>query len=422
MSKSLLKPVASRDGYEIRIHAKGERYVVWVGKLTARQAREYERHVGSVVDSFKVGASPEPETLKWFETAPERIREKFVSWGMLPALNRRMVTPEQRTVAGWTQLYIDENTNNRRTTNNYQQARTWLLKQVDGKRDIATVTKGDLQRWQKSMAKQLALSSRNKHLQRVKTMFSGAVDDGLLSASPAAGLKQEKSTKRVDRSRQFFVDGKMTSQVLKHLPDTNWKLIFCLMRFQGLRRHEVFALDWKHIDWETGELTVPVETKTGWRVLPIFPETMPYLRDRQELAKKGEKVVAWEGSEESLTERLRRLVDGIRGECWPKVCQQLRSTRRTELQEEFPNHVVNEWLGHDSTTADKHYLQVTPEHLERAASLQTLSWDSICTASCTAEPHSTGENSDPCDFKTPRKPRDSYAKGKEKHPQEESNL
>ncbi|MEM7559917.1 MAG: hypothetical protein AAF394_12425, partial [Planctomycetota bacterium] len=78
MSKSLLKPVASRDGYEIRIHAKGERFVVWVGKLTARQAREFERHVGSVVDSFKVGASPEPETLKWFETAPERIREKFV--------------------------------------------------------------------------------------------------------------------------------------------------------------------------------------------------------------------------------------------------------------------------------------------------------------------------------------------------------
>ncbi len=64
--KSLLRRVAKRDGYEVRIHCGGERYVVWIGKLTARQQREYERHVATVVDAFKVGASPEPETLRWF--------------------------------------------------------------------------------------------------------------------------------------------------------------------------------------------------------------------------------------------------------------------------------------------------------------------------------------------------------------------
>lgn len=281
--KSLLRQGTKRDGLELRIHCNGKRFIVWVGKLTARQEREYERHVSSVVDSFKVGASPDPVALKWFESVPERIRDKFVSWGMLPALQQRVITQEQRTIAGWTQLFVDELVCKWRTKNNYMQARTWLLKTIDGKRDIGTVTQGDLRRWQTSMTS-LALSTRNKHVKRVKTMFSGAVEDGILQNSPASILKEEKSKKRIDRSRQYFVDAKTTSKVLRALPDTNWRLIFCLMRLQGLRRHEVFAIDWQHIDWETNELTVPAETKTGWRSMPIFAETLEYLQDAYDMA------------------------------------------------------------------------------------------------------------------------------------------
>ena len=51
---------------------------------------------------------------------------------------------------------------------------------------------------------------------------------------------------------------------------------------------------------------------------------------------------------------------------WPKMFVNLRSTRRTELQEIFPDHVVNSWLGHSGAVAAKHYLQVTDEHWGRA--------------------------------------------------------
>ena len=47
----------------------------------------------------------------------------------------------------------------------------------------------------------------------------------------------------------------------------------------------------------------------------------------------------------------------------------LRSTRRTELQESFPDHVVNKWLGHSGKVAEKHYLQVTEEHWRKASVL-----------------------------------------------------
>ncbi len=37
-----------------------------------------------------------------------------------------------------------------------------------------------------------------------------------------------------------------------------------------------------------------------------------------------------------------------------------------ELQEVFPDHVVNKWLGHSGKVAEKHYLQVTDEHWGKA--------------------------------------------------------
>lgn len=420
MKKSLLKKVAARDGFEIRIHCLGERYIVWVGPLTVRQQREYERHVQCVADSFKVGASPEPESAKWFESVPDRIRDKFVAWGMLPARHRRSLKPEQRTVDGWTRLFIDEFKGVWRTKNNYEQARSWLTKSVDGKRDIATVTQGDMKRWQASMSA-LALTTRNKHIKRVKTMFAGAVEDGIISSSPASILKEEKTKKRVDRSRQEFVDSDRTKLVMSKLPGITWKLIFALMRFQGLRRHEVFAIEWSNVDLKSNELTIPAETKTGWRSMPIFPEVLDLLNSIPKASRTG-KVIDWTRSQESVTELLKRHVTAILGECWPKVCQQLRSTRRTELDAEFEPFVVNEWLGHDSRTAEQHYQQVTPAHLQRAASMRTVSDEPIRTASCTAERHRTGENSHPRKIKNPGKPTFSRVSKTVKYPRKDSNL
>jgi len=39
--------------------------------------------------------------------------------------------------------------------------------------------------------------------------------------------------------------------------------------------------------------------------------------------------------------------------------QNLRLTRRNELEAFHPHHVVNAWMGHSASTAHKHYLRVT---------------------------------------------------------------
>jgi len=52
---------------------------------------------------------------------------------------------------------------------------------------------------------------------------------------------------------------------------------------------------------------------------------------------------------------------------WPKLYQNLRSSRSTELVTQgFPAYVVAAWLGHSVKVANKHYNQVTDEHFRRA--------------------------------------------------------
>jgi hypothetical protein len=54
---------------------------------------------------------------------------------------------------------------------------------------------------------------------------------------------------------------------------------------------------------------------------------------------------------------------------WPKLWQNLRSTRATELANEYPAHTAA-WLGHSTLVAQKHYWQVTDEDFERARGAQ----------------------------------------------------
>ena len=51
---------------------------------------------------------------------------------------------------------------------------------------------------------------------------------------------------------------------------------------------------------------------------------------------------------------------------WPKLFQNLRSTRETELADDFPMHVVCQWIGNSQPIAAKHYLQVTDDHFSKA--------------------------------------------------------
>ena len=166
----------------------------------------------------------------------------------------------------------------------------------------------------------------------------------------------------------------MAQLVLDACPDYEWRLIFALSRYGGLRcPSEHLRLRWADIDWEHERITVhAVKTEhhqgKGTRLVPIFPELMPYLREAFERAEAGaEHVISrYRRGNANLRTQLERIILRAGLKPWPRLFQNLRSTRQTELEERFPSHVVCAWIGNSIKVAEKHYLQVTEDHYRRA--------------------------------------------------------
>src|SRR5581483_8650202 len=92
-----------------------------------------------------------------------------------------------------------------------------------------------------------------------------------------------KVPSQVNPAKQFFVTAEMAQRVLDTCPDAEWRLLFALSRYGGLRcPSEHLALTWQDVDWERGRFLVH-SPKTehhegkGERWVPIFPELKPYL-------------------------------------------------------------------------------------------------------------------------------------------------
>ena len=64
---------------------------------------------------------------------------------------------------------------------------------------------------------------------------------------------------------------------------------------------------------------------------------------------------------------MQRIIRRAGLEPWPKLWQNLRSTRETELADRFPAHVASKWIGNSVAVATKHYLQTTEDHFTQAA-------------------------------------------------------
>ena len=150
--------------------------------------------------------------------------------------------------------------------------------------------------------------------------------------------------------------------------------MFALGRYGGLRcPSEVLSLRWDDIDWDNERVRVTspkTEHNVGGesRVIPLFPELKPYLAASR-LASDGEcefVISKYRKFDSSYGTLLTKQVKQAGLQPWAKPWQNLRSSRETELTEQFPLHVVCSWIGNSKVVAQKHYLQVTDEHFSKA--------------------------------------------------------
>ena len=100
----------------------------------------------------------------------------------------------------------------------------------------------------------LSASSIKKHHELLSSMFNKAVRWGLLPYNPCQRIDPPK----LERKSKDIYDQQALGLFLHHLEgeDDKYKLWTLLALTGGLRREEIFGLEWKHINFETATLRI----------------------------------------------------------------------------------------------------------------------------------------------------------------------
>lgn len=349
----------------------GSRRTIRLGKASMRQAESIKVRVEQLILA-STGATGvvDEDTIRWLAGLDDEVYGKLTGVGL--------VEQRQSVRLG---AFLDDYIESRHdvkpgTATVYGHTRRNLIEFFGVHKPLGEITPGDADQWRLYLIGQnLADNTVRRRCGLAKQFFRVAVRRKLIASNPFHDLT---SAVRGNAAKFYFLSRADAQKILDACPDGQWRLLFALSRFGGLRcPSEHFRLRWTDIDWVHGRMLVR-SPKTAHhaghesRLVPLFPELLPYLRDAFEQAEPAEEYVITLYRQHdnlrncNLRTQFQRIIAKAGLKPWPKLFQNLRSTRETELAEEWPEHVVCAWIGNSTAVARKHYLQVTDEHFDRA--------------------------------------------------------
>lgn len=344
----------------------GKRKSIRLGKVTQRIAEEIKVKVECLLAATTSGYAIDSETVQWLTRIGDDLAGKLATVDLIPKREAAQLRPFLDALIA---RRTDVKPNTRR---NLAVAKDRLVEFFGPDKNLRDINAGDADAWLLWMREKYAKGTAGRTARRAKQLFRSAVRKKLILENPFADLK---APSEANEARKFFVPKVDAQKVLDSCPNLEWKLLFSLSRFGGLRcPSEHLELRWVDVDWARNRFWVSspkTEHHEGHegRWVPIFPELRPYLDQAFELAAPGTVYVInrYRDASVNLRTQLLRIIKKAGLEPWPKLFQNLRASRETELAEQFPIHVVCKWIGHAAKIAEKHYLQVRDEYFEMAA-------------------------------------------------------
>jgi integrase len=349
----------------------GNRRTIRLGRATMRQAEAVKVRVEQLALAATGAAGVvDNDTVAWLAGLNDRM------YGRLAAVG--LVQPRvSSTVGAFLAGYLDNRDDIKPSSRLvYGYTRRGLIDFLGADKPLRAITEEDAQRWRKYLTEQgLSEATVCKRCQNAKVFFNVAVKRKMIPGNPFSELE---SGSKANASRQRFISRRDAQKVLDACPNAEWRLIFALARYGGLRTpSETLLLKWTDIDWERGRIHV-MSCKTehfegrGSRDIPIFPELATPLHEVFDQAAEGAVYVIarYRQANSNLRVQLARILKRAGLEPWPRLFQNLRSTRETELTAEYPLHVVTYWIGNTARIAAKHYLQIPDGVYEKAAHFQ----------------------------------------------------
>ena len=346
----------------------GKRKTIRLGKMPQRAAEAIKVKVENLVGSAVSGCGWDNETARWVAELDDTLANRLAAVGLIQGR-------ERATLDAFIESYFETRSDVKSATIiNWGHTRRNLVEFFGANKPLRDVTRGDADEWRLSLiAGGLSDNTVRKRCSNAKQFFNAALRKRLIQFNPFSDLKSASTS---NRKRDYFISIDKADKVLESCPDAEWRLIFALSRYGGLRcPSEHLALRWQDVDWDRNRVTVQspkTEHHEGGesRVVPLFPELRPYLVEAKfDTAKPGTEYVItrYRDPKQNLRTQLIKIIKRAGLIPWPKLFQNLRATRETELAEVYPMHVVCAWIGNSQNVAAKHYLQVTDEHYVSAA-------------------------------------------------------
>jgi integrase len=348
------------------------RRTIALGKLPQAAAEEFSRNVEALVACKATGTDPTPRLMTWLQGITKtnsKVAEKLEKFGLL--------VREKPAASMPLKLFLDEYVKQARNEGTRQ---VWALTAANlveffgTDKPVPAVTAYDADAFRLWLADHHKLGDNTvrRRCGHAKQFFRAAVKKRLIAESPFAEMRNCGVQPNDDRV--FYVTTETALAVLDACPTVEWRLIFALARYGGLRcPSEHHELRWSDIDWERNRFAVRAPKTGKSRLVPIFPELRPHLDAayfaalRENDGAVPEFIVKGRNRRNYATQ-MERIIRRAGIEPWPKIFQNCRATRATELVSQgWPEFKVCKWLGHTEAIAKKHYWKVTDEDYQKAA-------------------------------------------------------
>ena len=346
---------------------EGRRRTIRLGKCSKRDAERFKIRLEPLIFAKSQGHSPDEETARWLLKLDQQLLERLAAVDLIAPPSETLLIP-------FIETYIAKRVNELKTETIRGMRRALkFAKAVFGPdQSLRDFTAGDAKDFRLHLLDAgLAESSTRKNCAVMKQFFADAIGREIINRNPFVKVPTRI---KAGKDKKEFVKRETIAKVIEACGDAEIRAIIALARFGGLRiASEINGLKWEHVLWGQNRILLPSPKTERFegrdkRVFPLFPELRPHLDELWELAPQGAVYVCeiYRNRKRDISKAVEAAIQRSGVTRWPVLFHSLRATRQTELQEDFPAHVVCAWLGNTQQVARDNYLQVTDDHFARA--------------------------------------------------------
>ena len=342
---------------EFCLYPNGPRKTVRLGRVNSKLAESWCAKIEAIIADKLANRPHDAELSQWLANLDEAMLGRLKAVGLAEGVGLAQITLQE-----FMDRFFKALTGKDSTRTSYGNVRRNLEEFLGGQRQLRGISAPDADEWSAWLEhhENLSTPTISRRVIAARTMWRKAIRWKLATENPFLGVK---AGKQENDARKMFVAHKTIDNIIAEAPDTEWKVIIALARYGGLRcPSEIYALKWTDIDWERGHIRVSsrkTEHHEGKseRTVPLFLELRAHLLKLFEEAEPGATFVIVKSRLECLNPRTRfeGIIESAGEKQWPKLFQNLRASRESELMRKFDLATVCKWIGNSPAVAAKHY-------------------------------------------------------------------